>query len=38
VSEQGAPDELRQNDGWFSRFIRTAEAAGIDEDAAERRV
>jgi ABC-type multidrug transport system fused ATPase/permease subunit len=25
VTEQGSPEELVRSDGWFSRFIRSAE-------------
>ncbi|HSI34058.1 MAG: ABC transporter ATP-binding protein [Phycisphaerae bacterium] len=32
VVEQGVPDELRDGDGWFARFIRSAsEGAALDE-------
>jgi ABC-type multidrug transport system fused ATPase/permease subunit len=27
VTEAGLPDELKQNEGWFSRFMRSAEEA-----------
>ena len=33
VTEQGPPDELRRNDGWFARFMRSAEAP--DESVAD---
>jgi len=34
VTEQGTPEELARNGGWFARFIRTAtEAAALDADA-----
>ncbi|HEY7119342.1 MAG TPA: ABC transporter ATP-binding protein [Tepidisphaeraceae bacterium] len=35
VTEQGTPDELRNNGGWFGRFIRTAyDGAAVEEDVA----
>ena len=27
VTEQGEPDELARRDGWFARFMRSAEEA-----------
>ena len=36
VTEQGTPDQLRGGDGWFARFIRTAQAGAVtvEEDVA----
>jgi len=34
VTEQGSPEELRNNAGWFSRFIRTSSEGVLEEDVA----
>src|SRR6185503_3338828 len=32
VTEQGTPDELKSNGGWFARFIRSAETGTTIEE------
>jgi ATP-binding cassette subfamily B protein len=34
VTEQGAPDQLRNNNAWFSRFLRTTHEGALEEDLA----
>jgi ABC-type multidrug transport system fused ATPase/permease subunit len=34
VTEQGSPDELRNNNAWFSRFLRTTHDGALEEDLA----
>jgi ABC-type multidrug transport system fused ATPase/permease subunit len=30
VTEQGSPQALKNNGGWFARFMRSAESAGAE--------
>ncbi|MDB5321886.1 MAG: transporter ATP-binding protein [Phycisphaerales bacterium] len=34
VTEQGAPNQLRNNNAWFSRFLRTTHEGALEEDLA----
>ncbi len=34
VTEQGTPEDLRNNNAWFSRFLRTTHEGALEEDLA----
>ena len=34
VTEQGTPEELRSNGGWFARFMRSAEGVVVEDELA----
>jgi ATP-binding cassette subfamily B protein len=34
ITEQGTPDQLRNNNAWFARFLRTTQENALEEDLA----